>query len=59
MLARKIAPAIAVGCSVVAKPAPETPFSATAMAYLSELAGVPKGILFNVVTGDAEKLAQL
>ena len=55
MLARKIAPAIAVGCSVVAKPAPETPFSATAMAYLSELAGVPKGI-FNVVTGDAEKI---
>ena len=55
MLARKIAPAIAVGCSVVAKPAPETPFSATAMAYLSELAGLPKGI-FNVVTGDAEKI---
>ena len=55
MLARKIAPAIAVGCSIVAKPAPETPFSATAMAYLSELAGVPKGI-FNVVTGDAEKI---
>ena len=55
MLARKIAPAIAVGCSVVAKPAPETPFSATAMAYLSELAGVPKGV-FNVVTGDAEKI---
>ena len=55
MLARKIAPAIAVGCSVVAKPAPETPFSAIAMAYLSELAGVPKGI-FNVVTGDAEKI---
>ena len=55
MLARKIAPAIAVGCSVVAKPAPETPFLATATAYLSELAGVPKGI-FNVVTGDAEKI---
>lgn len=55
MLARKIAPAIAVGCSIVAKPAPETPFSATAMAYLSELAGVPKGV-FNVVTGDAEKI---
>ena len=55
MLARKIAPAIAVGCSVVAKPAPETPFSATAMAYLSELAGFPKGV-FNVITGDAEKI---
>ena len=58
MLARKIAPAIAVGCSVVAKPAPETPFSATAMAYLSELAGVPKGV-FNVVTGDAEKIGSV
>jgi len=55
MLARKIAPAVAVGCTVVAKPAPETPFSATAMAYLSELAGIPKGV-FNVVTGDAEKI---
>ena len=58
MLARKIAPAIAVGCSVVAKPAPETPFSATALAYLSELAGVPKGV-FNVVTGDAEKIGSV
>ena len=55
MLARKIAPAFAVGCTVVAKPAPETPFSATAMAYLSELAGIPKGV-FNVVNGDAEKI---
>ena len=55
MLARKIAPAIAVGCSVVAKPAPETPFSALALAYLSELAGFPKGLL-NILTGDAEKI---
>ena len=58
MLARKIAPAIAVGCTVVAKPAPETPYSATAMAYLSELAGIPKGV-FNVVTGDAEKIGSV
>ena len=55
MLARKIAPAIAVGCSVVAKPAPETPFSALALAYLSELAGFPKGLL-NILTGDAERI---
>ena len=55
MLARKIAPAIAVGCSIVSKPAPETPFSALAMAYLSELAGLPKGVL-NIVTGDAEQI---
>ena len=58
MLARKIAPAIAVGCTVVAKPAPETPYSATAMAYLSELAGIPKGV-FNVITGDAEKIGSV
>ena len=58
MLARKIAPAIAVGCSVVAKPAPETPFSALALAYLSELAGFPKGLL-NILTGDAEKIGSV
>ena len=58
MLARKIAPAIAVGCSVVAKPAPETPFSALALAYLSELAGFPKGLL-NILTGDAERIGSV
>jgi len=49
MMARKLAPALAVGCSFVAKPAELTPLSALAMAYLAELAGVPKG-LFSVVT---------
>ena len=58
MLARKIAPAIAVGCSVVAKPAPQTPFSALAIAHLSELAGLPKGI-FNVLTGDAKEIGEV
>jgi succinate-semialdehyde dehydrogenase/glutarate-semialdehyde dehydrogenase len=49
MIARKVAPALAVGCGFVAKPAAETPLSALAMAVLAERAGVPKG-LFSVVT---------
>lgn len=49
MIARKVGPALAVGCAFVAKPAAETPLSALAMAYLAEKAGVPKG-LFSVVT---------
>ncbi len=49
MIARKVAPALAVGCAFVAKPAGETPLSALAMAVLAERAGVPKGV-FSVVT---------
>ncbi len=49
MIARKVAPALAVGCAFVAKPAGETPLSALAMAALAEDAGLPKG-LFSVVT---------
>ncbi len=49
MIARKVAPALAVGCSFVAKPAGETPLSALAMALLAERAGVPAGV-FSVVT---------
>ncbi len=52
MITRKCAPALAAGCSFIVKPAPETPFSALALAVLAEEAGVPPGI-FNVVTGDA------
>ncbi|MAB00761.1 MAG: succinate-semialdehyde dehydrogenase (NADP(+)) [Stappia sp.] len=48
MIARKVAPALAVGCSFVARPAELTPLSALAMAVLAERAGVPAGI-FNVV----------
>lgn len=51
MLARKVAPALAAGCTVVAKPAEATPFSALALAALSERAGLPPGV-FNVVTGE-------
>ncbi|CAF9915515.1 succinate semialdehyde dehydrogenase NADP+ linked [Imshaugia aleurites] len=49
MITRKIAGAIAAGCTVVLKPAAETPYSALALAELGERAGIPKGV-FNVVT---------
>jgi succinate-semialdehyde dehydrogenase/glutarate-semialdehyde dehydrogenase len=52
MITRKAGPAIAAGCTVVLKPASQTPFSALALAELSERAGVPRGV-FNVVTGSA------
>ena len=48
MIARKVAPALAVGCTFVAKPAAETPLSALAMAVLAERAGIPKGV-FSVI----------
>jgi succinate-semialdehyde dehydrogenase/glutarate-semialdehyde dehydrogenase len=52
MITRKAGPAIAAGCTVVLKPASQTPFSALALAELAERAGVPKGV-FNIVTGSA------
>ena len=52
MITRKAGPALAAGCTVVLKPASQTPFSALALAELGELAGLPQGV-FNVVTGDA------
>src|SRR6185295_11027074 len=52
MITRKVGPALAAGCTVVAKPASQTPFSALALAWLGERAGVPAGV-FNVVTGTA------
>jgi succinate-semialdehyde dehydrogenase/glutarate-semialdehyde dehydrogenase len=55
MITRKVSPALAVGCTVVAKPAPETPLCALALAALAEEAGIPPGV-FNVVTGDAEPI---
>ncbi|MEO1328898.1 MAG: NAD-dependent succinate-semialdehyde dehydrogenase [Pseudomonadota bacterium] len=50
MITRKVAPAIAVGCPVVVKPAEQTPLSALALAELAERAGIPRGV-FNVVVG--------
>jgi succinate-semialdehyde dehydrogenase/glutarate-semialdehyde dehydrogenase len=55
MITRKVAPALAAGCTVVAKPASQTPFSATALAELAERAGMPAGV-FNVVTGNASEI---
>jgi succinate-semialdehyde dehydrogenase / glutarate-semialdehyde dehydrogenase len=55
MITRKVGPALAAGCTVVAKPASQTPFSALALAYLGERAGVPSGV-FNVVTGSATEI---
>lgn len=50
MITRKVAPALAAGCTVVLKPAPETPLSALALAVLAHEAGLPAGVL-NIVTG--------
>lgn len=53
MLARKLAPALAAGCAIVAKPAAETPLSALALAYLAAQAGIPAGVLNVICTADA------
>jgi succinate-semialdehyde dehydrogenase/glutarate-semialdehyde dehydrogenase len=55
MITRKAGPAIAAGCTVVLKPASQTPFSALALAELAERAGIPKGV-FNVITGAASEI---
>ncbi|ESJ14019.1 MULTISPECIES: NADP-dependent succinate-semialdehyde dehydrogenase [Cupriavidus] len=52
MITRKVGPALAAGCTMVLKPAEDTPLSALALAVLAERAGVPAGV-FSVVTGDA------
>lgn len=57
MITRKVAPALAAGCSVILKPAELTPFSALALAYLAKEAGIPDGV-FNVVTGNAQKIGE-
>jgi len=51
MITRKVAPALAAGCTVVVKPAEQTPLTALALAVLAEAAGFPAGV-FNVLTGD-------
>lgn len=52
MITRKIAPALAAGCTVVVKPAPETPLTALALGELTQQAGFPAGVV-NIITGDA------
>ncbi|WP_077037208.1 NAD-dependent succinate-semialdehyde dehydrogenase [Pelomonas sp. KK5] len=53
MITRKVAPALAAGCTVVIKPAEATPLSALAVAELAQRAGMPSGVL-NVLTADAQ-----
>ena len=55
MIARKAGPALASGCTMLAKPAESTPFSALAIAVLAERAGIPAGVL-NVLTGEAKEI---
>lgn len=55
MIARKIAPALAAGCTVVAKPAIQTPLSALALGELGARAGLPPGVL-NIITGPAREI---
>jgi succinate-semialdehyde dehydrogenase/glutarate-semialdehyde dehydrogenase len=58
MIARKIAPALAAGCTVVAKPAEDTPLTALALVKLAEEAGVPPGVL-NIVTASRERTPEV
>jgi succinate-semialdehyde dehydrogenase/glutarate-semialdehyde dehydrogenase len=55
MITRKAGPALAAGCSMVLKPASQTPFSAIALAVLAERAGIPAGV-FSVLTGSARRI---
>ncbi|MFZ6815339.1 NAD-dependent succinate-semialdehyde dehydrogenase [Undibacterium sp. Rencai35W] len=58
MITRKVAPAMAAGCSIVIKPAEQTPLSALAMAELAHRAGVPAGVI-NVITADSERSVEV
>ncbi|MFS2081222.1 NAD-dependent succinate-semialdehyde dehydrogenase [Telluria sp. Tellsp131] len=58
MIARKIAPALAAGCTVVAKPAEDTPLTALALVRLAEEAGIPAGVL-NIVTTSRDRVADV
>jgi succinate-semialdehyde dehydrogenase/glutarate-semialdehyde dehydrogenase len=58
MLTRKVAPALAAGCTAVVKPAPETPLTALALGVLAERAGLPAGVL-NIITGDAKAIGEV
>lgn len=55
MITRKAGPALAAGCTIVIKPATQTPFSALAMAVLAEEAGIPAGVI-NILTGSAREI---
>lgn len=57
MATRKIAPALACGCTIVLKPSEETPFTALALAELAQRAGIPNGVL-NVITGSSIEIGE-
>ncbi len=58
MIARKAAPALGAGCSMIIKPATDTPLSANAMAELAARAGIPKGVL-NVIVGEPKMVGEV
>lgn len=58
MITRKVAPALAAGCTVVVKPAEQTPLTALKLAELAEKVGIPKGVI-NVITGDAKEIGEV
>ncbi|QXB47637.1 NAD-dependent succinate-semialdehyde dehydrogenase [Acinetobacter seifertii] len=58
MITRKAAPALAAGCTIVIKPANETPYCALAIAKLAEKAGIPAGVI-NVVTGKSQEIGSV
>lgn len=58
MIARKVAPALAAGCTFVCRPAKETPLSALAMAVLAERAGLPRGVLSVITSSKASAIGQ-
>ena len=58
MITRKVAPALAAGCTVIIKPATETPFSALALGALAEQAGIPAGVI-QIVTGKSAVIGEI
>jgi succinate-semialdehyde dehydrogenase / glutarate-semialdehyde dehydrogenase len=58
LVTRKVAPALAAGCTVIVKPALQTPFSAIALGALALQAGIPAGV-FNIVTGDSRQIGEV
>src|SRR5271165_855082 len=58
MITRKVSPALAAGCTVVLKPANETPLTALALVALAEKAGIPKGV-FNILTGNSSDIGKV
>ncbi len=57
MITRKVAPALAAGCTAVIKPAEQTPLTALKLAEAAEKAGIPKGVI-NIVTGDPKEIGE-